>query len=217
MNRTADSLPPFPDGWYLVAPGTHLQAEQLLQKTWMGQEIVAWRDGRGAVCVADAFCPHLGSHLGPETGGVIRNGNLVCPFHGFEFDTSGRCTATPMAPPPKGARLRTYPVQEINGFIFGYWDQAGRAPAWSIPDLAPDGGRGRSLKRLRMRTHPQVTTENSVDFGHLRYIHGYDDLKQVAPTNVEGPCLTSFYSFTRHMLTQGLRWVRFAITIKISV
>ena len=82
------------------------------------------------MCVADAFCPHLGSHLGPETGGVIRAGNLVCPFHGFEFDVTGRYMTTPHAPPPKSARLKAYPMQEVNGFVFAYWDHAGRAPTW---------------------------------------------------------------------------------------
>ena len=94
------ALHPFPDGWYLIEPSDRLRAERVIQKDWMGQQIVAWRDRTGAVCVADAFCPHLGSHLGPETGGVVRNGNLVCPFHGFEFDVTGRCAATPHAPPP---------------------------------------------------------------------------------------------------------------------
>ena len=183
----------------------------------MGQEIVAWRDRTGAVCVADAFCPHLGSHLGPQTGGVVRNGNLVCPFHGFEFDVTGRCAATPDAPPPKSARLKSYPVQEVNGFIFAYWDHLGRQPAWRIPELPRDGGRRRAITRRRLRAHPQTTTENSVDFGHLTYVHGYSNLRQLAPTVLEGPFLTSFYSFTRPMLTRGLRAVHFSVDIKITV
>ena len=28
----------------LIAPGAQLHAGQLMQNTWMGQEIVAWRD-----------------------------------------------------------------------------------------------------------------------------------------------------------------------------
>ena len=180
------ALHPFPDGWYLIEPSDRLGAEQLIQKDWMGQEIVAWRDRTGAVCVADAFCPHLGSHLGPQTGGVVRNGNLVCPFHGFEFDVTGRCAATPDAPPPKSARLKSYPVQEVNGFIFAYWDHLGREPAWRIPEVPRDGGRRRAITRRRLRAHPQTTTENSVDFGHLTYVHGYSNLRQLAPTVLEG-------------------------------
>jgi phenylpropionate dioxygenase-like ring-hydroxylating dioxygenase large terminal subunit len=52
---------------------------------------------------------------------------------------SGRCAATPQAPPPKSARLKTNPVQEAHGFIFAYWDRAGRAPQWRIPGFARRG------------------------------------------------------------------------------
>ena len=129
----------------------------------------------------------------------------------------GRVTATPHAPPPNSARLKAYPVREINGFIFAYWDHAGRPPEWHIPDFSPAGCSGRVMKRRRLRSHPQATTENSVDFGHLLHVHGYGELKQLAPTTIEGPCLNSHYSFTRHMLTRGLRNLHFAVNIKISV
>ena len=183
----------------------------------MGREIVAWRDRTGAVCVADAFCPHLGAHLGPENGGCVRDGNLVCPFHGFEYDTTGRCVATPHAPPPKSARLDSYAVQEVNGFVFAYWDRHGREPRWQIPDVSPDGWAGRSIVRRRLRSHPQATTENSVDFGHLSHVHGYGELKQLAPTVIDGPVLRSFYAFRRKMLTRGLRGLHMSVNIEISV
>ena len=129
----------------------------------------------------------------------------------------GRVTATPHAPPPNSARLKAYPIREINGFIFAYWDHAGRPPEWHIPDFSPAGCSGRVMKRRRLRSHPPATTENSVDFGHLLHVHGYGELKQLAPTTIEGPCLNSHYSFTRHMLTRGLRNLHFAVNIKISV
>ena len=218
--KTAEGAPPldpFPDGWYLIEPAEQLREGQLMQKTWMGREIVAWRDRGGAVCVADAFCPHLGAHLGPEHGGVVRDGKLVCPFHGFAYDTTGRCVATPHAPPPKSARLRSYAVQEVNGFVFAYWDRHGREPIWRIPDASPDGWAGRSIVRRRLRSHPQATTENSVDFGHLSYVHGYGALKQLAPTVIDGPFLRAFYTFRRRMLTRGLRRFRISVNIEISV
>ena len=91
MSNEDIPLYPYPDGWYVIEAGDRLQKEQVIQKTWMGQEIVAWRDEAGSVCVAGAFCPHLGAHLGPDSGGLVRRECLVCPFHGFEFDVSGQC------------------------------------------------------------------------------------------------------------------------------
>ena len=66
------SLPsPFPEGWYFVASRQAVLKAKLIQKTWMGENIVVWCDENGRVCVAEAVCPHLGSDLGPAAGGRI--------------------------------------------------------------------------------------------------------------------------------------------------
>ena len=98
----AGELPPFPEGWYFFATRESILREGLIEKKWMGEEVVAWCDEEGRLCVADSVCPHLGSSLGPEVGGKVRGGRLVCPFHGFQFDAAGQCVATPNAPPPQG-------------------------------------------------------------------------------------------------------------------
>ena len=97
-------------------------------------EIVAWCDDEGCVCVAGAFCPHPGSHMGPTVGGLVRDGCLVCPFHGFQFDTTGRCVATPNAPAPKAAKLTVHETTEILGMVFAWWGGNGRPPQWHLPD-----------------------------------------------------------------------------------
>ena len=209
-------LHPFPDGWHVIELASDLREEQLIEKTWMGTEIIVWRDRTGAVCVADAFCPHLGSHLGPSTGGTVRDGNFVCPFHGFQYDIKGKCVVARDAPPPRSARLKSYEVAEVNGFIFAYWDNAGRPPEWQIPDVSPDGWTGRAAKRLRIRAHPQTTTENSVDLCHLAHVHGYRELKQTVPTKIVGPFLSSSYSFTKRMLTPGLQRLELSVAIEIG-
>ena len=88
---TAPLPSPFPEGWYFVASRRAVLREKLIRKTWMGEEIVVWCDNSGRICVAGAYCPHLGSDLAPEAGGRVCNGRLVCPFHGFEYDTTGQC------------------------------------------------------------------------------------------------------------------------------
>ena len=215
--RPLRPLHPFPDGWYVLELASDLRKEQLIEKTWMGKEIVVWRDRDGAVCVADAFCPHLGSHLGPSVGGMVRDGKLVCPFHGFEYDVSGKCVGARDAPPPRSARLKLYEVAEVNGYIFAYWDNAGRAPEWHVPDVCPDGWEGRVLKRLRLRAHPQTTTENSVDLCHLAHVHGYRELKQREPTKIEGPFLSSSYEFRKGILTPGLQRLEMWTAIDVGV
>ena len=188
---------PFPEGWYFVTSRRALLKAQLIQKTWMGENIVVWCDESGRVCIAEAYCPHLGSDLGPAAGGRVCDGRLVCPFHGFEFDATGQCVATPFAPPPRSARLRVFETQEVLGLIFAWWGIGGRAPQWSLPTDDPDqaGWCDLVIRTFRFPGHPQETAENSVDLAHFQYVHGYDNVNLVEPVAVDGPRLRSRFDF----------------------
>ena len=192
-----DALPPFPEGWYFVATRRSILREKLIEKTWLGEEIVAWSGEDGRIAVVDAYCPHLGSHMGPTVGGVVRDGCLVCPFHGFQFDTAGDCVATPNAPPPRAAKLRVYETREILGMVFAWWGVGGRAPQWELPDAPSAGSEWSRLRShtYRFRGHPQETTENSVDLEHLSYTHGYSEVAPVGSITIEGAYLKSCFDF----------------------
>ena len=193
----APTLSPFPEGWYFVSSRQALRKAKLIQKTWMGENVVVWCDDEGQVCVAEATCPHLGADLGPEAGGRICGGRLVCPFHGFEFDATGQCVATPYAEPPKTAMLRVFETKEVLGLVFAWWGIEGREPQWNLPADPPDqdGWSALEINTLRFPGHPQETTENSVDVGHLRYVHGYDSVSRTARVSVDGPYLESRFDF----------------------
>ena len=188
---------PFPEGWYFIESRKAIEKAGLLQKTWLGEQIVAWCDEDGRICVAESVCPHLGSELGPEAGGRICDGRLVCPFHGFEFDATGQCVATPFAAPPRSARLRVFETEEIAGMIFAWWGLERRPPQWSVPDEATDqeGWSDIRIQTLRFPGHPQETSENSVDIAHLRYVHGYDNVDRTHPVEADGPLFVSRWDF----------------------
>ena len=190
---------PFPEGWYFVASRREALKARLVRKTWMGEEVVVWCDDGGFMCVAGAYCPHLGSDLGPEAGGRICAGRLICPFHGFEFDTTGKCVATPYADPPRSARLKVFETREICGLVFAWWGLAGREPQWNLPadDPAQEGWSDLELQTIRFPGHPQDTTENSVDLAHLRYVHGYDSVSRALPVTIDGHRLESRFDFVR--------------------
>ena len=211
-----DRLYPFPEGWYVVEESRELACGELKERKWLGRTIVYWRDLHGDVCVADGICPHLGSHLGPAAGGKLNNGNLVCPFHGFEYDVSGKCVRARDVKPPRSAELTRFAVAETSGLIFAYSGGNLDNPRWKTP-VFPDDILARGIRRMTFRAHPQTTSENSVDINHLEEVHGYTHLKKLRDTEVCGPFLFSAYSFTRKMLTFGLRKVNFDVEIQIGV
>ena len=213
------ALHPFPEGWYFVTDRRSILKKKLLEKQWMGENIVVWCDREGAVCVARSVCPHLGSSLGPAAGGQVRDGRLVCPFHGFAYDVAGRCVATPFADPPRSTRLRVFETREIEGLVFAWWGLDGRPPHWSLPDQPPGEGEWSRmvLQTLRFPAHPQETAENVVDLAHLRYVHGYDNVEPVGKTTVNGPVLVSCFNFRTRRRMAGLMKFNYDLSAKAHV
>jgi len=101
---------------------------------YFGRHLVGWRDLEGTAHVHDAFCAHLGAHLGH--GGSVDGCELVCPFHGWRYDVDGVNTAIPYSDRlNRKARLRTYPVVERNGVVLAWYHPDDEAPQWEIPEV----------------------------------------------------------------------------------
>jgi nitrite reductase/ring-hydroxylating ferredoxin subunit len=181
-----------PSGWFVVATSGEVRPGAVLARRYFERELALFRTRSGRLAVIDAYCPHMGAHLGRV--GSVEGEALRCGFHGFAFDASGKCVATATdGPPPPAARLSRWKVREQNGLILVWFDPLGREPEWEVPAL-PDTGWTRILwRRFRIATHPQETTENSVDFGHFTQLHGFVDGEIVDPVRTDGPYLESTY------------------------
>lgn len=209
---------PFPEGWYFVASRKALSKAQLIEKTWMGEDIVVFANNKDEVCVAKAYCPHLGSHLGPTTGGCVKDGRLVCPFHGFAYNTKGDCVATPFAPPPEGMRLETFPSVEMSGLIFAWWGIDGRPPQWHLPHIPEeDKWSEQRIWTTRFAGHPQETTENAVDLAHLRYIHGYHNVSREEKITIDGHRFESNFNFSTTRKLAGIPFASLDLTAHTNI
>ena len=131
-----------------------------------------WWDGD--ICVADAFCPHLGARLSPDTGGVVKDGNLVCPFHGFTYVVTRACVSTPNSSPASACRLNLFPVEEVNGFVSAWFDTADRKKPFRLLVVSEEGWTHTSTHVYRIRSHPQESTENTIDLNHLSFLHDFE-------------------------------------------
>jgi len=208
---------PYPTGWYHLTPAAEVRAGQLVSKVFAGAEIVVWRTEQGFVRASGAHCPHMGAHFGH--GGAVHGEELWCPFHGFCFDGEGSCTKTGYETrPPKTARLRMIPTVERHGFVFGWHDNLGRAPRFELPETDEDGWTGFRHHTFNLRGHPQETTENSVDIGHLSVVHGYSGIETLERLKLDGDLLTVRYAMSRNLdfLGQAGRSIRTEFSIVVE-
>ncbi len=194
--NTQRSFPPLPQGWFAVAFSHELPPGGVLSRRYFGQDLVLFRTRSGIPAVMDAYCTHLGAHLGQ--GGAVEGEMIRCPFHYFCFDTSGTCVSTPYASkiPPK-ATIKTWPVQERQGMLLIYHAVDGASPAWTVPSLDMTGWSPLFSRTYTLRGHPQETTENSVDLGHLYVVHGYQEVEMLRELATDGPHLSVSYAMQR--------------------
>jgi phenylpropionate dioxygenase-like ring-hydroxylating dioxygenase large terminal subunit len=134
------------------------------------------------VLVTRDTCPHRGAQL---SLGTFDGTTVQCPYHGWQFDSTGRCTLRPAHPaqtPPDFAALRPVAVQSAYGL---WWVCLGPAPR-NLPmyeafDRHPELTVAVGPKVLRS-SGPRIV-ENFLDMAHFPYVHA-DYLGQVPHTEV---------------------------------
>lgn len=178
---------PTPFGWYGVSYSDELKAGESRPITYFGKEMVLFRTEEGVATVLDAYCPHMGAHLGygineeQGAGGRIEGESIVCPFHSWKFNGEGVVTDIPYAKniPPKVKDkqcIKSYAVSEKNKVIFvWYHPDDNQAPLWEVEEnLEANDPTWSEFEKHEwiIKTHPQEMGENSADPAHFRYVHG---------------------------------------------
>lgn len=127
-------------------------------------------DRHGTVAVMPDTCPHRGAQL---SLGSFDGERIACPYHGWEFDITGRCTFQPAQPeltPPAIAALT--PVR--TSLAYGLWwvclgDDPRPLPSYPAYDAFP--GRTIYLGPDRVRSSGPRIVENFLDMAHFPYVH----------------------------------------------
>lgn len=191
-------LPPFPDGWYRVASSADVAPGAVIPLHFFGRDLIAFRGEGGSAHVLDAYCAHLGAHIG--RGGFVDGEDVVCPFHNWRYDGRGQNVAIPYRDKPhRAAKLTRWPMVEVNGHLFVWNSTGGRTPDWEPPEI-PEAGdpafiRIEGEESWTINSHVQEIFENTVDIAHFRFVHGVSGFGAVELVE-EGPMFRSIASVT---------------------
>jgi phenylpropionate dioxygenase-like ring-hydroxylating dioxygenase large terminal subunit len=172
-------LPPqVSTGWFAALRADEVEPGRVTSFRFMGQDLVAFRDEKGAVAVLSAVCPHFGAHLGH--GGTVHDGRIRCPFHGLEFDGGGQCRGGSLYAERGCQALRTptWAAREDAAVIFVWNGPDPSTPAWPLPLSRLDWeGWSRPVTnagRLLPTTNLFFPTENIIDMTHFVNVHRWD-------------------------------------------
>ncbi len=102
--------------WVELTPATDVAVGEAIPVDVGELELVAWRGHDGIVCVMEARCPHLWSHLGVT--GVVDGTEIVCAAHFWRFDRRG-CGSKLAESGRRDLKsdVRVYPAREVDGLL----------------------------------------------------------------------------------------------------
>lgn len=143
--------------------------------TCMGQDLVVYRTESGTPAVLNDLCVHRGAAL---SKGWVSGDCVVCPYHGWEYETDGSCSKIPANPKedikiPKKARTDSYPVIERYGLLWtflGDLPEAERPPMPEWPEFEDPAYRAVSGEFLWNANYERIL-ENGCDLAHAPFVH----------------------------------------------
>ena len=159
--------------WYAVLASRDVKKGKLLGVKRFGENLVFFRTGGGELgCVTD-LCAHRGASL---AGGCVQDGNIKCPFHGIEYDTSGKCVYVPSegrASKENFTRfnLKNYPVKEIGGIVFVWYGDSEAVGEPDCFDIIRDKKFTYDEIKDTWGVHYSRVIENQLDVSHLAFVH----------------------------------------------
>lgn len=194
--------------WYVVLESDEVKSRPI-GVTRLGEKMVFWRDGSRNVQAAVDRCPHRGVAL---SAGKVREGQLQCPFHGFEFNASGNCVLIPAngrnGVIPNAMQLKPYPTYEAHGLIWLWWGD-GPSPEQPVPDFFDnlDDSYFYGSARDLWAAHYSRVIENQLDVVHLPFIHA-GTIGRGNRTLVDGPVVEwkterMFYTYVFNRIDDG--------------
>ena len=156
--------------WYPVIP---LQELLTGPRTFslLNHPLVLWLDKEGKPCAAEDKCCHRSAKL---SLGKVVNGNIACPYHGWQFDGKGACVEVPQMKDcgiSASYQVSAYSCTERYGYVWVCLDED---PLVGIPEIA-------ETKDADYRLIPEFyepwncaglrVMENEFDLAHPAFVH----------------------------------------------
>ena len=153
--------------WFPVAWSRDLRRTPR-RVTLLDRQFVAFRTRHGTPAVLENRCPHRGVELAT---GRVDDGGIRCRYHGWRYDTSGRCTDVPSrinAERTPNVSVPALTVHESGGAV---WATLSAEPyraepePWQFPDHRA------FLVDVEIDCGYLRVMENLVDASHAAFLH----------------------------------------------
>jgi phenylpropionate dioxygenase-like ring-hydroxylating dioxygenase large terminal subunit len=159
-----------PDYWYPIAWSGEVKPGAMIARQYAGEPVAVVRSKDGKLFALENRCAH---RQVPLTHGVVQGCTVKCGYHGWAYNTEGKCIDVPYLGRerlPNG--VKAYPCHEVDGLIFIFPGDVALADARRPASLGAktDGAyKTRQLNR-QVAAHYTFMHENLFDMNH-QFLH----------------------------------------------
>jgi phenylpropionate dioxygenase-like ring-hydroxylating dioxygenase large terminal subunit len=162
------------DEWYVACTSTELTTDQALSIKILGRGIAVFRRSNGHAAAIIDQCVHRASLL---SAGLLKDGCLTCPYHGWRYDGDGQVVHIPSVDgihspsKPHPFKQKSFAVREQDGLVWIYLGEKTpnkepfKLPFYNRPDFVSyyliglyDGDVG-------------AVAQNIMDVSHTVFVH----------------------------------------------
>ena len=156
--------------WQPIALSRDYAAGKARRIKMLGSHYTLYRGENEALNLVQDRCPHRGTSL---AYGWVEGNSIRCRYHGWKFASGGQGEEFPAetATYARNICLKTYPVREYLGVIFGYFGD-GEAPAFPrFPELEDESAGELLSMAVVLPYNFFQRVENDVDEVHIHFTH----------------------------------------------
>ena len=177
-----------PDYWYVVEEVQKIKPGTVVEVIFWKHSIALFRGKDGSFHALENRCAHRQIKL---SLGDVQGCQLVCAYHGWQYDENGRRTDTPLGrtggdlPKPS---IRSYPVKVRYGLVWLFPGNPERAQERQIPDILELEGPARWAcvpLSFTWTAHHSMVIDNVSDFTHAHLHRRYRPFEEATLTRCE--------------------------------
>ena len=163
--------------WYAILSSNEVKSHGLTAVRRFGEKLILFRNGNGDLaCVTD---------------GCLKNGNIQCPFHGIEYDVTGKCVYIPSEGRASTGdynrfNLKHYATREIGGIVFAWYGEGTPDHEPDVFDVITDPRFSYDHMNDTWGVQYSRVIENQLDVSHLAFVH-YNTIGRGNRALVNGP------------------------------
>lgn len=151
------------NGWYAITRFETL-SKGMNSYTFFEKKIIILKTSTQKISAFEDSCPHRGY---PLSAGSYRNGQVICPYHGWCFNDEGNCSKVPGLDNTPRFKLNTINLKIESGLVW-----LNNSEEKTLPAIYKRKTLKHSImKSVLIDAPPFLLIENTLDPMHTPYIH----------------------------------------------